>query len=50
MTIKDSMIVKNLDSTFGLGSRCFKPFNHDGIWAAMIKKAGGIIFAKSNLP
>jgi Asp-tRNA(Asn)/Glu-tRNA(Gln) amidotransferase A subunit family amidase len=30
--------------------RCFKPYTYDGIQVAMIKGAGGIIIARSNVP
>lgn len=53
-------MVKGMDSTYGLASkyqipylslfRCFKPEQYDGNQVYMIRRAGGIIFAKTNNP
>ena len=50
VTIKDLFSVKGLDSTYGLASKCFQPAERDGNQVSMIRLAGGIIFAKTNVP
>ena len=44
------LMVKGLDSTFGLASRCLKPAPRDGNQVTMVRKSGGIIYAKTNVP
>ncbi|CAD8082926.1 unnamed protein product [Paramecium sonneborni] len=50
VSVKDTYLQKGFDNTYGLASRLFKPAQYDGIQVALIKKARGIIFVRSNLP
>ncbi|CAD8085395.1 unnamed protein product [Paramecium sonneborni] len=50
VSVKDTYLHKGFDNTYGLASRLFKPAEYDGIQVALIKKARGIIFVRSNLP
>ncbi|CAD8092541.1 unnamed protein product [Paramecium sonneborni] len=50
VSVKETFIQKNFDSTFGLGINCFKPAQEDGIQVAQIRQARGIIIARTNVP
>ncbi|CAD8182259.1 unnamed protein product [Paramecium pentaurelia] len=50
VSVKETFIQKNFDSTFGLGINCFKPAQEDGIQVAQIRQAKGIIIARTNIP
>jgi fatty acid amide hydrolase len=48
--VKETFILKGFDSTIGTAKRCFSPYDYDGVQVALIKKAGGIPFVKTNVP
>ncbi|CAK82959.1 unnamed protein product (macronuclear) [Paramecium tetraurelia] len=50
VSVKETFLQKNFDSTFGLGVNCFKPSQEDGIQVAQIRQAKGIIIARTNVP
>ena len=50
MTIKDQFSVKGYDSTLGYVGRSFKPAHEDADLVKILKDAGVIFIAKTNLP
>ncbi|CAK85678.1 unnamed protein product (macronuclear) [Paramecium tetraurelia] len=50
VSVKETFIQKNFDSTYGLGANCFQPAQEDGIQVAQIRQARGIIIARTNVP
>ncbi|CAD8184598.1 unnamed protein product [Paramecium pentaurelia] len=50
VSVKETFIQKNFDSTYGLGANCFKPAQEDGIQVAQIRQARGIIIVRTNVP
>ena len=49
ITIKDQLIMKGHDSSFGTAFRLFKPYSFDSNQVHMLKEAGAIIFAKTSM-
>ena len=50
VTLKDQYQVEGADSTIGISSRAFKPEKETGLATRLIIDAGGVPFAKTNLP
>ncbi|KAM3138748.1 hypothetical protein pb186bvf_009127 [Paramecium bursaria] len=50
VSVKDIIMVKGTDTTFGLANRCFIPALHDGYEVMAIRRAKGIIFVKTSIP
>ena len=50
MTLKDQFNVEGYDSTLGYVGRAFKPAAEDADVVAILKNAGVLFIAKTNLP
>ncbi|KAF2026113.1 acetamidase [Setomelanomma holmii] len=50
MTLKDQFDIAGYDSTLGYVGRAFKPVAEDCALVSILRKAGAVIVAKSNLP
>lgn len=51
ISVKDMFHVKNTDSTCGLACKAFSTLQStDGIYASLLRQAGGILVCKSNIP
>jgi amidase len=50
MSIKDSLDVVGCDSTCGLASRVNSPATEDSAVASLLRRAGAVIFVKTNIP
>jgi hypothetical protein len=46
ISIKECFIQKGTDCTLGIGARCFKPAEEDGMLVRLIREAGGIPFVR----
>ena len=50
ISIKDSIGIKNTDSTCGMVARCNKPANQDALVVSLLKDVGAIPYVKTNIP
>ena len=50
VTLKDQFQIKGADTTLGVSARAFTPEKETGLAARLIIEAGGVPFAKTNMP
>jgi fatty acid amide hydrolase len=50
ISVKDMFVLAGTDSTCGLACKAFRPFAADGVYVRLLREAGAVPVAKTNVP